>query len=401
MLITRADIIQINTSIDVSSIKGKKKFPWRPVIVKLYTDEGIYGLGEAALAYGAGTNAGVGILKDFLPKIIGMDPFCTEAIFNKLQNKTFWGKGGGTVISAGLSAIDMACYDIQGKALGQPLYKLLGGKCRETLRVYASQIQSGWGKDRRALTRPEEYRDAALKAVEDGYDAVKVDLFQYDYEANMSAFNLCTCLPKDFLQMIEARICAVRKAVGSSVDIIVENHAATDVGTVVEMAKVLEPYSIMFLEEPNNPQNANIARQIKEKVNIPLASGERLYTRWGFAQQIIDRSLDVIQPDLGTCGGITEGKKIADMAYAYDIQVQAHACGSPIVKAATLHFEASLPNFIIHEHHRNSLTDANIELGIYDYQPVNGKYSIPELPGIGQDLSEKAYQLADITSING
>lgn len=401
MRITKAEIIQINTFIDVTSPNGKRKFPWRPVIVKLFTDEGIYGLGEAALAYGAGSNAAVGILKDFLPKIIGMDPFCTEAIFHTLQTKTFWGKGGGTVISAGMSAVDMACYDIQGKALGVPLYKLLGGKCRDSLRVYASQIQSGWGKDRCVLTRPEEYRDAACKAVEDGYDAVKVDLFQYDYKANMNSFALCTCLPKEFAKMIEERISAVRDAVGPAVDIIVENHAATDVGTAVEMAKILEPYSIMYLEEPNNPQNASIARQIKARTNIPIAGGERLFSRWGFGPQIMDRSIDVIQPDLGTCGGITEGRKIADMAYAYDILVQAHACGSPIVKAATLHFEASIPNFIIHEHHRNSLTVANSELGTIDYQPIKGRYSIPELPGLGQDLSERAYELANITTVEG
>lgn len=399
MKIVKAEILHIQTGIAFTSVKGTHVLPWKPIILKLYTDEGIYGLGEVALAYGSASNAGAGILKDFVPGIIGMDPFDTEAIFNKLMKKTFWGQGGGTVIFGGMSAIDMACWDIKGKALNVPVYKLLGGSCRKDLRCYASQIQSDWGKERRALSDTEDYREAALKAVAEGYDAVKVDLFQYDKNGVMWAYNLCGCLEAEFIDMCVERMEAVRNAVGPRVDIIVENHAATDAGTSIQLAKAIEPYGVMYYEEPNTPLNPKVAKQIKEKINIPLAGGERIYSRWGYAPFFEDRSLDVIQPDLGTCGGLSEAKKIADMAHVYDIAVQAHACGSPVVNAACLHLEMALPNFIIHEHHRNMLTDPNIELCVYDYQPVNGRYTVPDLPGLGQDLTSRAYELADICTI--
>lgn len=395
MKIVSAEILHIQTGIPFTSVKGTHVLPWRPIILKLMTDEGIYGLGEVALAYGSASHAGAGILKDFCPAILGMDPFDTEAIWNKLMKKTFWGQGGGTVIFGGMSAVDIACWDIKGKAFGVPVYQLLGGKCRKDLRCYASQIQSDWCNDRRALSAKEDYREAALKALAEGYDAVKVDLFQYDRNGVMWAYNLCGCLSSDFLKMCEERIQAVREAVGPDVDIIVENHAATDAGTAIQLAKVLEPFRIMYYEEPNTPLNARIAKCIKEKVNIPLAGGERIYSRWGYAPFFQDRSLDVIQPDVGTCGGISETKKISDMAHPYDISVQIHACGSPIVNAACLQLEMATPNFIIHEHHRNMLTEPNRELCVYDYQPVNGRYTVPELPGLGQDLTPKAYELAD------
>lgn len=279
--------------------------------------------------------------------------------------------------------------------MGVPVYKLLGGKCRKDLRCYASQIQSDWGKDRKALSDPKQYTEAALKAVAEGYDAVKVDLFQYDRNGVMWNYDLCGSLTRDFIDMCLERLTAVREAVGPKVDIIIENHAATDTPTAIQLAKEIERFNIMYYEEPNTPLNAKLAREIKEKVNIPIAGGERVYSRWGYLPLLENRSVDVIQPDLGTCGGLSEAKKICDMAHVYDIAVQGHVCGSPIVMAASLHLEVAIPNFLIHEHHRNSLTDRNIELGVYDYQPVNGRYSVPELPGHGQDISEKAYALAD------
>lgn len=399
MKITNAEILLVQSGIEFTSVKGTHVLPWKPILLKLYTDEGIYGVGEVGVAYGSAANAAYGMLKDFVPYIIGMDPFDTEAIWNKLMKKTFWGQGGGTVIFGGMSAIDIALWDIKGKALNVPVYKLLGGKCRDDLRCYASQIQSDWGKDRRALSSPEQYSQAAKKAIAEGYDAVKVDLFQYDRNGAMFNYDLCGSLSKDFINMCVERLTAVREAVGPDVDIIIENHAATDASTAIQLAKEIECFNIMYYEEPNTPLNSKLAREIKENVRIPLAGGERVYTRWGYRPLIEDRSVDVIQPDLGTCGGLSEAKKISEMAHVYDITVQGHVCGSPIVMAAALHFEIAIPNFIIHEHHRNALTDPNIELGTYDYQPINGRYTVPELPGIGQDISKRAYDLAEIYTI--
>ena len=148
------------------------------------------------------------------------------------------------------------------------------------------------------------------------------------------------------------------------------------------------------MEETCTPLNPPLTSRVKEKVNIPLAGGERIYTRFGYRPFFEDRSLDVIQPDLCNCGGISEGKKICDMAYTYEISVQCHVCGSPIAIAAALQLEAVIPNFLIHEHHEVNLKQYNRDFCVYDYQPVNGYYEIPDRPGIGQELSEGAIQNA-------
>jgi L-alanine-DL-glutamate epimerase-like enolase superfamily enzyme len=141
-------------------------------------------------------------------------------------------------------------------------------------------------------------------------------------------------------------------------------------------------------------------KKIADKLDIPLATGERTYTRWGFLPFLENGSIAVIQPDIGNCGGITECKKICDMAHVYDVGVQTHVCSSPISVAVSLHLEAAIPNFVIHEHHIINTTATNIELGKYNYQPVNGYLDIPSLPGIGQELSEYALKTAEIEKVS-
>lgn len=147
------------------------------------------------------------------------------------------------------------------------------------------------------------------------------------------------------------------------------------------------------------PMNPKVFEKIQQKTSIPLATGERTYTRWGFLPFLESQSLTVIQPDIGNCGGITEAKKICDMAHTYDVSVQTHVCSSPISVAISLHLEAAIPNFIIHEHHITNTTPFNISQGKYDYQPVNGYIKVPDLPGIGQEISEDALSKARIETI--
>lgn len=399
MKITSVEVLLINATINLAGKDGMSR-PWRPIIVKVNTDKGVHGYGEVGMAYGVGATAGWGMAKDLAGLIIGMDPLNTEAIWDKLMKKTFWGQGGGTAVFGGMSGIDIALWDIKGKVLGVPVYKLLGGKCRDDLRVYASQIQFDWGPNWGGLTDKQQYAEAALRAVADGYDAVKVDLLEIDYRGGVKCINLCGPLPAWVMNMGIERLAAIREAVGDKVDIIIENHAETDVTSAVQFGKLLEPFNIMYYEEVNTPLNAELTKCVKDKINIPLAAGERIYSRWGYLPFFKNRSLDVIQPDLGTCGGIGEGKKICDMAHVYEITAQAHVCGSPIAKAAALHLETAIPNFCIHEHHRIALVQGNVELCEYDYQPVNGRYTVPELPGIGQELTKRAYELADKVIVN-
>jgi len=394
MKIVKIEILSINSKLNYGGKDGVSR-PWRPIIVRVETDEGIYGYGEVGMCYGVGASAGFGMAEDLAKMLIGRDPMNTEQIWDDMMKKTFWGQGGGTAVFGGMSGIDIALWDIKGKALGVPVYKLLGGKCRKNLRVYASQIQFGWGTEWKGLITPQEYAEAALKAVSEGYDAVKVDPLEIDMNGGVKTVNLNGIQPHNILKRGIDRVEAIRKAVGDNVDIIIENHAETDTTSAIQFGKLLEPYNIFMYEEPVMPLNPDMTRCIKEKVKIPLAGGERIYSRWGYRNFFEKHMLDVIQPDLGTCGGISEGKKVADMAYMYDITVQAHVCGSPIAKAAALHFETAIPNFCIHEHHRSALMPDNVALCKYDYQPVHGKYVVPELPGIGQELTNAAYENAD------
>jgi galactonate dehydratase len=390
MKITQVEVLHIHT---ISTAKGESG--QRPIVLRIDTDEGIYGLGEVGMAYGVGGTAAYGMVQDLSRLILGMDPMNTEAIWEKMLKKTFWGQGGGTVIFGGMSGIDMALWDIKGKALGVPVYKLLGGRCREDLRVYASQIQLNWGPNRKICGKKEEYAQQALVAVSEGYDAVKVDVLEFNQEGKSGTNKLEGPLTPPVIRMGAERIKAIREAVGPDIDIIVENHAHTDTTSGIQFAKAIEEYDIFFYEEMNMPLNPKMQKCAKDKINIPLAAGERIYSRWGFTPFFEDRSIDVAQPDLGTCGGISECKKISDMAHVYDITVQVHVAGTPIAKAAALHVETAIPNFCIHEHHQKALMPAYIELCEYDYQPIKGRYKVPELPGLGQELTKKAYENAD------
>ena len=383
------------TQVEVFHVHTRENSGQRPILVKIMTDEGIYGVGEAGMAYGVGGSAAAGMIKDLSPLIIGLDPFNSEFIWEKFFKKTFWGQGGGTVVFSGMSAIDMALWDIKGKALGLPLYKLLGGKCREDLRVYASQIQFGWGPVRRGKGKKEEYAEEALKAVAEGYDAVKVDVLALNRNGTTENVHLEGPLPNSVIEIGVERVKAIRKAVGSNVDIIIENHANTDMVSAIQFAKAIEEYNIFFYEEINTPLNPKLLQKAKEKISIPIASGERIYTRWGYLPFFADRSIDIIQPDIGSCGGLSEFKKIADLAHAYEVTVQAHVAGTGVAEAAALHAETAIPNFCIHEHHQKTLLQEYAELCIHNYQPVNGRYTVPELPGIGQDLTEKVYENSD------
>ena len=388
-------------SVDIMELKPRDNPRWRPVVCRINTDEGIYGYGEAALAYGMGASAAFGMIKDLSRMIIGQDPLDNEVIWDNLYKATFWGQNGGPVVFAGISAIDIALWDIKGKAFNVPVYRLLGGKRREKLRSYASQLQFGWGDGSKPAFATEDYASASKKAVAEGYDAIKIDFFTFTKEGSRFTAEETTRLLKPaYLDLIEDRIAAVREAVGQGVDIIIEAHSFTDAQAAIQIGRRAEKYNIFIYEEPITP-NPKITKLVAENVNIPLASGERIYTRWGYAPYFENGSLSLIQPDLGTCGGITEGKKICDMAYTYDVSVQAHVCASPLSTAASLHLEAVIPNFCIHEHHVINLAGYNKELCIHDYQPIEGYISIPELPGIGNELSDYALKTAKVETVSG
>ncbi len=389
------------TSIDVYALKhrgGQKSS--RPVVCRVNTDEGIYGYGECGLAYGVGAMAGFHMIKELAPLIIGQDPMRGEYLWERMFKETFWGQAGGAIFYGAMSAIDTALFDIKGKALNVPAYQLLGGKHRDTLRAYASQLQLGWVDDNaeewRIAVTTEDYAAEARKAVDDGYDAIKVDFtcVRKDGKGMRKSEETTSILKHETLDNIIDRIRATREAVGPDVDIIIENHSATDGLSSVMIGQAAEAYDIMYYEEVCTPLYPPVMSNAARKINIPIANGERLFTRWGYLPFLQNDSLQVVQPDICLCGGMTEAKKICDLAHIFDATVQLHVCGSPISLAASLQLEAAIPNFCIHEHHVVNKVNWNREQGKYDIAAVNGKFEIPDRPGIGQELSDYALKNA-------
>ncbi len=376
------------TSVEVFDINVPKSPAWHPIMVRVNTDEGISGLGEVGLAYGTGHSAGAGMVKDLAQGfVLGADPFKIEKLWEAMFRGTFWATGGGPVVFGGMSAIDIAMWDIKGKALGLPVYQLLGGKTNDKLRTYASQIQFGWEADWLMLGKPEEYADAARKAVAEGYDCVKIDPIMLDREGKRD-LDLRNIFRSDRLREYYERVKAVRDAVGPDVDIILEVHSLSSATTGIQLGQAWEELNCMYYEEPVIYLNTALQEKVARRVRIPMAAGERIYTRWGYRAYFEKQTLDVIQPDLCLVGGITEGKKVCDYANIYDIGVQVHVCGSPISTAAALQLEAVIPNFLIHEHHTHAIKAYNRELCKQDYQPARGAYTAPDKPGLGLEMND-------------
>ncbi|MGB0205707.1 MAG: mandelate racemase/muconate lactonizing enzyme family protein [Neptuniibacter sp.] len=362
---------------------------WNPVFVRIHTDEGISGVGEAGLAYDLGHSAAANMIKEFAEEmLIGRDPFQTEDLWNLMLRGSFWGLGGGPIIYSAMSAIDTALWDIKGKALGLPVYQLLGGKVNDKLRTYASQLQFDWDEEFSALVQPEEYAKAAEKAVSEGYDAVKVDPIMYDDKGETHFDRTKLITPKE-MRLYRDRLMAIREAVGEDVDIIFECHSLPGASTAIQLGEIVEEARCMYFEEPVNYLNSELHKRVADKVNVPIAGGERLYNRWGVRPYLEDQSLDVLQPDIGLCGGFTETKKVCDYADVYDVRIQAHVCGGPVATAASLHLETAIPNFLIHEHHTYAIKKWNRELCIQDPQPVDGFFQAPDVPGIGIELNDE------------
>ena len=388
------------TSIDVFALKPRyMPMAMRGVVCRINTDTEIYGYGEAAVSYGKGSAAGFHMIKELAPLLIGQDPLKTEWHWKNMFMETFWGQSGGPIFYSAMSAIDIALMDIKGKAYKMPCYELIGGKFRDKVRAYASQLQLGWVKDDAQMldfqSTPEGYARQAFNAVAEGYTAIKADFTCVGPDGRMRDHDTMRgIVSQEMIDTACARIEATRNAVGDGVDIIVECHSHTDAISAVQYAQAVEKYRIYYFEEGTYPMNSMTARNAARKTNIPMANGERIYTRWQYLPFLIDDSIQVIQPEIANCGGITECKKICDLAHIFDASVQIHVCGSPISLAAALQVEAAIPNFQIHENHVINKVNFVRELGTVDMAAVNGEFYIPDTPGIGQELSEYALQTA-------
>lgn len=376
------------TSVEVMQIDAhapENRAACRPVYCRIHTSDGLYGDGEAGVMMMSGGGGAAAVLRDYAKQIIGLDPIESEVIMNRLR-RNYFAVNGGPIVQAALSSIDMALWDIKGKAFNAPVYQLLGGKINDDLRCYASQINYGWGTLQSDAATPDEYAARAAEAVAEGYDAIKADFLELDSEGRpLTIKERQGIFAEQNLKVVEARVAAVREVLGDG-DIIFECHGFTDSNTALQIAERIKKYRIAYMEEPETTFYPTL-KQLQQKIDIPLAMGERLFSRRMYLPFLLNQAVQVIQPDIGNCGGITEAMRIADTASIFDIGVQLHCAGSPLCMAATLQVEAAIPNFLIHEHCCVQERDYVRKLAKYDYMPVNGRLSVPDLPGIGNELS--------------
>jgi galactonate dehydratase len=347
--------------------------PWRNLtFVKVETDEGIYGLGEVRL--NNRTNALLGYLSEAIPRYaIGHDPFDVEALTSRLVIGDF-GRMGEVTMSA-VSILEMACWDIVGKALGQPCYRLMGGAVRNKIKAYAN----GWYTVERT---PEAFHDAARKVVERGYLALKIDPFgagRYELSLDEQARSV-------------ALVEAVRDAVGPDCDILLEMHGRFNPSTAILMARKMEHLRLAWIEEPVPPENLPELRRVAERVNIPVATGERLHTMTEFRALFDLNAVDIIQPDPTHFGGLTLTRRLSAWADVHNVLVAPHNVGGPVSTAAALHLAACTPNFMIQEHF-NDFADSWVKQaapGVPDV--VGGYFALPDKPGLGVELNEAVFQ---------
>ncbi len=357
-----------------------------PVLVELSTDQGIAGVGEAAIAYGTGETATAGMLKDLVEGfVLGRDPRRIEALWAEMYDHTFWAKGGGPIVFAGISAIEQALWDIKGKALGVPVYDLLGGRCRDAVRVYAN----GWSF---RCVSPDEFAREAQRVVGDGYTALKfyplaqAALDEHGHIRHVSGRTLDRAAER----LAVARVRAVREAVGPDIDLALDMSGELTPDAIIRIGQAVAPEGIFFFEEPVDPFDADALKKVSEHLDLPIAVGERLYTRYGFRRVLECHAADILQPDVGTTGGIMEAKKIAAMAEAYSMRVAPHTAAGPVATAASLQLDAAIPNFLIQELYpyrppaHFAIVDRPPELDVQ-----GGMLAIPERPGLGVALVEE------------
>ncbi|MGH7102832.1 MAG: mandelate racemase/muconate lactonizing enzyme family protein [Acetobacteraceae bacterium] len=352
-----------------------------PVLAEVLTDSGLTGVGEAAIAYGHGATAAAGMIKDLAENLlIGRDPFRIEEAWSEMYDHSFWAKGGGAIVFAGISALETALWDIKGQALGVPVYELLGGSFRAEVRTYAN----GWNFH---ALEAEDFARAAEKPLNDGYDALKCYPLAVPRPGGGIRHVTRRMVDRAFAELAYQRVKALRRFVGRTVDLMLDLSGGLTPDETIRLCQRFEEFDILFVEEPCDPFDVGALEKIAAGIEIPIALGERLYSRFAFRPVLETQAADIVQPDIGNTGGIGEAKKIAAMAEAYGMRVQPHICASPVSTAAALQLDATLPNFFIQE--------------LYPYRPpehwaivddaperhvARGRLPIPTRPGLGVSL---------------
>jgi L-alanine-DL-glutamate epimerase-like enolase superfamily enzyme len=367
------------TAVKTAATLGHGMHLW----VKVETDEGITGIGECV----HGGMQAIAIIHNLRERLVGRDPFAIDAIFEDLRRRfVFDGGTAGALITA-LTGIEIALWDLKGKALGVPIYELLGGKFRDRVRVYADcQVEPSmdFGEIKRVVE----------SVLERGFTALKIDVdlgaYTNDYRRAKGVlkdpFNY-TADAWEHERMVEL-VEMVTTAAGEDAAVAVDVHTRLDVTSAIRLARDLEPFHLLWLEEPVPPENVAAMREVKRATTTPICAGENLYLRHGFRELIEQQAVDIIMPDIPKCGGLSECRKIANLAEIYYMPFAPHNVSSPIGTMASAHVCASVPNFLVlefHWLHRDYWTTIITE---QDDIIKNGAIAVSDRPGIGVELNE-------------
>ncbi len=368
------------TSVKTAATIGHCMHLW----VRIETDAGVTGLGECV----HGGHQAIAIIREFEQKLIGRDPFAVDALFEELRRSlVFEGGFAGALITA-LTGIEIALWDLKGKALKTPVYELLGGKFRDDIRVYCDcEVEPGMNMD--------EIKRVIDGVLEAGFTALKIDLdiFAYGHTGSETEW-----YKKDRFNMTPSRwehdrmvqlAEMVVTAAGPNIDVAADLHTRLDKHSAIRLARDLEPLHLMWLEEPVPPENVDTMREITQATSTPICAGENLYLRHGFRDLIEKQAVDIIMPDIPKCGGLSECRKIANMAEIYYMPFAPHNVASPIGTMASAHVCATIPNFLVlefHWFHRDYWSTITT-----DKRNIiqNGRITLTDRPGIGLDLDEE------------
>ncbi len=347
--------------------------------VRVYTDEGITGTGECNSGgpgySGFATKYAILALRELL---IGENPFNINLIYEKLRRAGRYGGASGAPLIFALTGIDNALYDIVGKALGLPVHTLLGGKFRDSIRLYAD---CHFG----AEDSPASFGDKALEAVAEGFSAVKFDV-DGTGRGKLDAYNW-TAGAQEMTHIISL-VAGVRDAIGFEIDLAVDCHGQFDLPSAITLARALEPLRLLWLEEPVPAENVDALAQVRAASATVICTGENHYTRYAFRDLFAKQACDVIMPDLAKAGGIAEGKRIADLADAHYIPIAPHNVSSPLGMMAACHVLAAVPNFLFLEFHARSIPWwSDLCDGETPFVQA-GSMTVSDAPGIGVELND-------------
>ncbi|TXE11012.1 mandelate racemase/muconate lactonizing enzyme family protein [Algoriphagus aquimarinus] len=350
------------------------------VYVKIYTNQDVWGCGEAVDAI----QGSYFLVKKLGEQIRGQSPLNPNRLAEQIRKGAFFGGAQSGVFVAVLTAIETALWDITGKVFGVPVYQLLGGKYRDKIRVYCDTALYT-----STNPTPDDYAAAAKDAVSRGYNAVKFDVDDGRDPNKYDRFNW-TASPAEIDRMYNA-IAAVRETVGPNIDVCVDMHGRYDAITGMKMAKMYEPLNLMWLEEPVPADNPEVYKHITQETSTPICAGENIYLAYGFTKLLSDGALNIIMPDLQKAGGLGEGQRIANLANLYYVPFSPHMVASFLGAMASCHVCASVPNFQIMEWQiYMDKDDLWKDIVTYDGPKTENSFiTLSEKPGIGVEINEE------------